>query len=215
MGNPKDDIFKGRIGLRLFAENFHGLTAELVQWRFDPEIRLMEKSRDKGRILSFVKGLRLSARIIYLLRPILSSQNLEVSWGHLIDDNGVSCSPECDIIIHRPGYFHEWNGSQNPVMNFKFIESRNAVAVISCKSYTTSIDKDYCKDFIRYNLNKIYLLAECCPQEAIERLKKQALMSGYKGFYYLYAIDNKSETFKTDENIYIDLLKEVKSLASS
>ena len=70
-------------------------------------------------------------------------------------------------------------------MNFKFIESRKALAVISCKSYAKSIDKDYCNDFKKYSLDNIFLIAECCASTAIANLKKQAEESGYKGFYYL------------------------------
>ena len=165
MSKPEPKITKGHMELRLRTEPFLGLTEELVQWRLDPNIRLMDTTKDKGRILGFVKGLRLSARILYILRTIVSSQKLEVSWGHLVDDYGKSCSPECDIIIHRPGYILEWNGSSNPIMNFKFIQSRNALAVVSCKSYAKSIDKDYCINFKKYNLENIFLIHHFRPYE--------------------------------------------------
>ena len=212
MSRSEPTFTKGHIGLRLSTEKFYGLTEELVRWRLDPQIRLMDKTREKGRILGFVKGLRLSARILYILRNIVSGRNLEVSWGHLIDDYGKSCSPECDIIIHRPGYFHEWNGSSDPIMNFKFIESRNALAVISCKSYAKSIDKDYCNDFKKYSLYNIFLVVECCPSAAVANLKRQAKESGYKGFYYLYALDDGSGTYNVDERIYIDFIETIQSL---
>ena len=212
MSRSGPTITKGHMGLRLSTEKFYGLTEELVQWRLDPQIRLMDRTMDKGRILGFVKGLRLSARILYILRNIVSAQNLEVSWGHLIDDYGNSCSPECDIIIHRPGYLHEWNGSSNPIMNFKFIESRKALAVISCKSYAKSIDKEYCINFRKYNLHNIFLIAECCPSTAIGNLKEQAEGSGYKGFYYLYALNDEAGTYKVDENVYIEFIEAIQSL---
>ena len=81
--------------------------------------------------------------------------NALVSWGHLVDDNGESCSPECDIIIHRPGYYHRWNGDESPIINFKFIECSEALAVISCKSQTNSVDKGYCKAFAKYILDTV------------------------------------------------------------
>ena len=212
MSRSGPTITKGHMGLRLSTEKFYGLTEELVKWRFDPQILLMDKTMEKGRILGFVKGLRLSARILYILRNIVSTRNLEVSWGHLIDDYGKSCSPECDIIIHRPGYLHEWNGSSNPIMNFKFIESRNALAVISCKSYAKSIDKDYCNDFKKYSLDNIFLIVECCPSTAIANLKRQAEEYGYKGFYYLYALNDEAGTYDVDERIYIDFIEAIQSL---
>ncbi len=212
MSKIHSSTLKGRMELRLKTEPFFGLMQELAQWRLDPRIRLMDSTKDKGRMLGFVKGLRLSARILYILRTIVSSKNLEVSWGHLVDDSGESCSPECDIIIHKPGHILEWNGTSNPIMHFKFIEAKNAVAVISCKSYAKSVDKNYCEDFKKYKLENIFLMAECCPIKSIENLKKNALESGYKGFYYLYTLDDDTEDIQWDENIYIDFIEAINAL---
>lgn len=212
MSKAESSILKGRMELRLRTEPFFGLTEELVKWRLDPQIRLMDAKKDKGRILGFVKGLRLSARILYILRTIISSKDLEVSWGHLVDESGESCSPECDIIIHKPGHILEWNGSSNPIMNFKFIEAKNAIAVVSCKSYAKSVDKNYCEGFLKYNLKSIFLMVECCHINAVENLKNNALESGYKGFYYLYAMNDDTGEILRDEKNYIDFIEAIQSL---
>ena len=206
---------EGRMATNLITEDFKGLSNKLWQWRSDTEIQLMDKKRQRGRVLGFVKGLRLSAEIAYLVRTIVSTENLQVSWGHLINERGSSCSPECDIIIHRSGYFQQWNGSSDPIMNFKFIEAKNAIAVISCKSFTADIDKKYCEDFHEYGLKNIFLVAECCRPGSVKRLKRQAKEAGYKGFYYLYTYKENDFSFGQDENVYIEFFKDIKKVVSS
>ena len=206
---------EGSMAKRLITEEFYGLSDKLWQWRSDPAIQLMDKERQRGRILGFVKGLRLSAQVAYLVRQIISTDGLEVSWGHLINDRGSSCSPECDIIIHRPGCLQHWNGSNDPIMSFKFIQSKNAVAVISCKSYTRSVDKQYCDEFHEYGLKNIFLVAECCSPSSVERLKKEAKDEGYKGFYYLYSFKKNSSVRLQDESVYLDFYNDIKKVVSS
>ena len=93
----------GRMARRLRLGGFHSLVDELIQWNIDPEIVEMQKNKDPGLILPFVKGLRLSARLVYIIRDHLSCLPLQVSWGHLLSPNGDSCSPECDVIVHQQG----------------------------------------------------------------------------------------------------------------
>ena len=212
MGKAKSKNLDGKIANCLATEDFVGLSEKLVKWRLDPIIKLMDTNRTKGRILGFVKGLRLSAQIAYLIRTIVSSEDVEVNWGHLIDDDGNSCSPECDIIIHRQGHFQKWNGTEKPIMDFKFIESKNALAVISCKSWAKSIDKEYCKDFIKYNLKNIFLFAEGCNPSSIDRLKEQAVAAGYKDFFYLHTID-KSGVIERDTNVYLEFIQAMKNVS--
>ena len=100
----------GRLATQLYLQEFHSLQEELSQWRVDPQIQEMERESPGGVILGFVKGLRLSARLIYAIREHLSTFGLEVDWGHLLTEEGDSCSPECDIIIHLPGWERRWNG---------------------------------------------------------------------------------------------------------
>jgi len=108
------------LGKGLRTEQLRGLAEELHSIRDYPPIVSKGDGRYEGAILGFVKGLRLSARIIYYLREQLSDMNYEISWGHLLNDSEASCSPECDIIIHKKGHLRQWNGSKDPIMNFCF-----------------------------------------------------------------------------------------------
>ncbi|MFQ5821494.1 MAG: hypothetical protein ACE5I5_16040, partial [Candidatus Heimdallarchaeota archaeon] len=114
----------------LYESRYNGLIGDFSTWRVDDFIRQMEADRCKGRILPFVRGLRLSAHLIYTIREILSGTELEANWGHLLDEEGNYCSAECDIIIHLRGHYMRWNGSIDPIMDFRFIEQQNAIAVI-------------------------------------------------------------------------------------
>lgn len=212
MGKRRESTTSGAMGRRLSIEDFDGLTHKLAKWRLDPDLRLMEAKREKGRILAFVKGLRLSAEVAYLVRQCISGLRAEVSWGHLVDDKGESCSPECDVIIHHPGCLRRWNGrAKEPIMDFKFIECSRALAVISCKSLAT-VDKAYCKPFADYGLTDVLLFAECCQAGKEASLKKQALAAGYRGFYYLYTLDG--DTVRQDEQVYLDFTEMVRTLVS-
>jgi len=214
MSSCSTRALQGAMGSLLYLEDFYALAEKLYKWRVHPVINTMEREKDKGRILGFVKGLRLSAEIAYIIRSILSSEDVEVNWGHLLDKKGESCSPECDIIIHRRGHIQQWDGGEKPIMDFRFIECSQALAVISCKSYARSIDKKYCEYFSKYNLKNILLFAECCTPSSVERLKEQAKERGYKGFYYLYTID-KNGVIAQDERMYIDFIENIKKIATS
>lgn len=211
MGATKSIDLRGGIGNCLETEEFWGLSEKLIRWRLNPDIRLMDTNRTKGRILGFVKGLRLSTQIVYLIRNIVSSEDVEVNWGHLIDENRNSCSPECDIIVHKKGHMQRWNGTENPIMDFRFIESKQTLAVISCKSQIRSVDKEYCKNFHKYNMKNIFLFAECCRPKAIDRLKTQADDAGYKGFFHLYTLDKKN-IIDRDENVYLEFIQAIKDV---
>ena len=214
MSADNSSVLSGAMGKILSTEDFESLANKLAKWRLDPSIKLMESKKSKGRILCFVKGLRLSAEIAYLIRNIISTGNIEVNWGHLIDDKGESCSPECDIILHQPGQIQRWNGSDRPIMDFKFIERKNALGIVSCKSLTRSIDKEYCKDFQKYKMKNIFLFVECCNAKSVDRLKKQAKAAGYKGFYYLYSIE-KGGYINIDDNVYINFIKKIQALSNT
>jgi hypothetical protein len=195
----------GVVELNLRTEDFFALAEKLSKWKLDPGIRLM----NTGKILGFIQGLRLSAELAYIIRKIVSPYPLHVSWGHLVDENGMSCSPECDIIIHKPGFIQEWNGSTKPIMNFKFIQCTSALAVISCKSFIHSVDKAYCQNFAKYNLKNMFLFAECCKPRAVARLKAQASAAGYKGFFYLYTFETKQSIINRDSQIYEQFIEGV------
>lgn len=172
----------------LQEERFIHIFHELSEWRIDPFIRQLETGRKKGGRFPFARGLRLSAQLIYAVREILSGTNLTANWGQLIDERGISCSNECDVIIHRKGHIRQWNGDNEPVMDFKFIEQQNAIAIISCKSFLKSgnIEKQYCalmKPFVK----KVWLFAECCEPRNIDRIRANTLKFGYERFWYLYS----------------------------
>jgi hypothetical protein len=177
---------------------------------------MMEKRKAEGRVLAFVRGLRLSAHLIYATRNALSRTELEADWGHIVDDEGLKCSPECDVVIHRRGHRGRWNGSSEPVMDFKFIDSRDAVAVISCKSYLRSIGRDYRqygRKVGRY-ARELWLFAECCPPTAVACLRERAREAGYRKFWYLYTWDGES-SIQPNQEAWFDFLKSVKALGST
>jgi len=77
-------------------------------------------------------------------------------------------------------------------MDFKFVLGQDAVAVISCKSYLTSIrrvDAEYCRRVHRH-VNNVWLFAECCPKTALDHLRQKAKEAGYQKLWYLYTWDD-------------------------
>ena len=159
----------GALGQHLEMERFHGLAASLAEWRTNAELTKLEVQKGSGLVLGFVKGLRLSAQLVYILRGRLASTGLEVDWGHLLGPEGNPCSPECDVIIHNSGYHEQWNGPRgvgHPVMDFKFIKCTETVAVVSCKSMAENIDTEYAKKLKPY-IKKILLFAECCSASKV------------------------------------------------
>jgi hypothetical protein len=130
----------------------------------------------------------------------------------LLDVSGEYCSPECDVIIHKPGSHTRWNGSEKPVMDFRFIKCSEALAVISCKSFTVGVDRRYCQELRRY-VKRVWLFAECCRPNAVDRLTKKAKQAGYSGFWYLYTWDGSSPISPNPES-WLDFLKALRNLAS-
>jgi len=183
---PRSRNATGTLGRTLRFADFEALFGELKIWR-TPELERLEQEKGSGLVLGFVKGLRLSAGLIYALRRVVANRGLKVHWGHLLNPSRDSCSPECDVIIHS-GYYQEWNGHDKPVMDFKFIECAKAVAVISCKSWTSKIDVDYPAKLKPY-VRTVFLFSECCAPSRLTRLRKQAVKAGYRGFACLYTYD--------------------------
>lgn len=142
--------------------------------------------RYSGHILGFVKGLRLSAKLIYFLRKCLSGKSLDVSWGHIINTTTGDCSPECDVIIHSPGYYEKWNGGDKPVMDFSFIESHMVKAVVSCKSIVASFDESYPDQLKILGIDTVYVFGECCSKSNYSNLRQKAQAHGYKDFWVSY-----------------------------
>jgi hypothetical protein len=157
-----------------------------------PPITKREDGKYEGDILGFVRGLRLSARVLYFLREHLSETGLEVSWGHLLNEQQQSCSPECDIIVHEQGVVRRWNGFKDPVMNFSFVKASKVRFVVSCKSLLSSVDADYPATLKQFGVSKIFLFAESCDESHVERLRKKAVQSGYAGMWCLYTTNKKN-----------------------
>jgi hypothetical protein len=191
-----------KFGKSLRVEQLIGLKEELQKLRHHPPLVQRSDGKYEGDILGFVRGLRLSARVIYFLRERLSDTDLQINWGHLLDPNEDSCSRECDVVIHVRGHVRKWNGTDKPIMEFTFIEAAHARAVVSCKSTLKSIDKDYPKDLKKYGVKNIFLFAECCAEADYPRLRKAAKKAGYRGLWCLY-LTRGSAFFETDESMYV------------
>jgi hypothetical protein len=192
----------------LRTAGLHALSGELQAWRSAVDLRALEASRGSALVLPFVRGLRLSARLVYVLRKDLSWSGLEVDWGHLLDDRGASCSPECDIIIHRTGLVERWDGDSQAVMDFKFVQRKLAVAVVSCKSLVDAIDRDYVRKLRPY-VGHIFLFAECCAPTRVTSLKRRAREAGYAGFGYLYTFDEATSECVNDQKAWLAFLDAV------
>jgi len=199
------------LGQKLIYSDFENLAVELTGWRTDPELSEAERIKGSGLVLGFVKGLRLSARLIYALRKSLSEFPVDVDWGHLLDLNEDSISPECDIIVHHKGIIQEWNGSNKPVMDFKFIQCNHAIAIINCKSHLTSIDKTYYSRLKPY-VEHILLFAECCTLGKTEALKRRAQKVGYTGLWHLYSFERDTGTAVNEPKEWKDFLITLKKI---
>lgn len=206
------DPHSGHTGRLLCEEPFWRMYGDFTHWRIDPFIRRLEAKKQRGRILPFVRGLRLSAHLIYSVREILEGTGLTADWGHLLDERNNFCSCECDVIIHHEGYIGRWNGREKPIMDFRFIEQQKAIAVISCKSYLRSgdLDKKYC-ELMKPFVKKIWLFAECCGPRSAESVEKKALRFGYKKFWYLYKWSKQTDP-KPNRNGWNKFVKEVRKL---
>jgi hypothetical protein len=185
---------------------------ELQAWRTSPGLKLLEAAKGSALVLPFVKGLRLSALLIYNLREELSATGLEVDWGHLLDAKDQSCSPECDIIIHRKGHIDQWNGNKRPVMHFKFVRCDHAVAVISCKSFAKrrDVDAGYVRRLRPY-IKHVFFVAECCAPAQVKSLRTKARDAGYAGFGYLYTFHVKTSECVKNDRAWLRFLDAVKS----
>ncbi len=191
-----------RFGRNLKYGKLLELATEFQSMRLSPPDVTIKKGSRAGEILAFIRGLRLSARVIYVLRDLLSGRGLEVSWGHLLDNKGACCSPECDIIIHDEGYVQRWNGgADSPVMDFRFIEARKARVVLSCKSTLTDLDRRYPPCLKQFGIKKVFLFAERCDEESFSSLRRRAKEAGYLGLGCLYFTSKRGASTKTDETL--------------
>lgn len=199
------------------AETYNTIKGQLLNYRLDPFIREMEKKEgaDKGLIFPFARGLRFSCLLIYAIREALSGSDLEVNWGQIIGDGGLVLSGECDIIIHKKGHVKKWNGSDNGnhVMDFRFINKGNAVAVISCKSYLTksTIETEYCTNMLKY-VKRVWLFAECCGPESVDLIKEESKKIGYENFWHLYTWSRTTDDTVEDIKGWLHFIETIKTL---
>lgn len=184
------------------TQGLWNIAVDLYGLKEHPPLRRRDDGTYEGEILSFVKGLRISAQLIYFIRDCLSENGCDVSWGHILNDEGQSCSPECDVIIHN-GHVRKWNGSAvGQVMDFRFVRAKKVRAVVSCKSNVTSIEEAYPAQLRDYGVERVFLFGECCSQSNYENLKQKALTAGYAGFWCAYFTSSKIEGPIRDESVY-------------
>ena len=93
----KYSVLQGAMGSLLCLEDFYALAEKLYSWRCNPVINTKESNKDKGRILGFVKGLRLSAEIAYIIRSILSSEDYKGVIFNFTTDNLTITTTNPDI----------------------------------------------------------------------------------------------------------------------
>lgn len=199
-------------------EKYYKIIAGMSNYRIDNFIREAEakEGSNKGVILSFVRGLRLSSLLTYQIRQFLDGSELTANWGHIIDENNTFCSRECDIIIHSkniPLYQWDGDGAGNHIMDFRFIPYSAARVVISCKSYltTAAIEEDYCLDMLKY-VDRVWLFSECCGPQSDEKIEERAKEIGYEDFWFLYKWNRgKNELTETPE-VWDKFVESVKAL---
>ncbi len=173
--------------------DFQEIFGQLTTWRLDDYYSYLESGKRKGRVLPFARGLRFSARLIYIIRDKLSDPNLYASWGQVISKDEKRLSSECDIIIHRRGVDRKWNGNKNPVMDYSFVEQDDARIIISCKSYIrkNDVEKEYAEEVLPY-VPRLWLFAECCGPRSAGSINTTAKSYGYEHFWYLYNYSKKT-----------------------
>ena len=201
----------------LNKQQYNSIKGHLETYRLDTFMRTLDKNqtKNKGAILPFIRGLRFSALLIYEIRKALNGTQLNVTWGHILDENGDYCSSECDIIIYKGSYFARWNGSgdNESVMDFRFIEKENAIAVISCKSFlrTADIEVDYCENMKKY-VDKVWLFAECCGPKSGKNIEKAAKTIGYEHYWHLYTWNRTTDDIEDCLDEWVHFLDTLKSL---
>lgn len=208
------ETHQGPTGKLLCSGPFWGMYGDFKTWRMDDFQERLRKAKGKsGQILSFVRGLRLSAQLVYAIRQLVIQHGLTADWGHILDDGGEYVSNECDVIIYKKDHFlHRWNGYDGSIMDFKFIEKSEALVVVSCKSYiqTGTVDEKYCEAMKPY-IDKIWLFAECCGPKSGEKIRQKALEFGYEYFWYLYDWSKSKDSKPNIDgwNHFVDTVKNI------
>jgi len=190
------------------------LHADLQQFRLaDYQADRLEAS--VPRMLPYIRGLYFSAGLIYAIRKIIPSSQVQANWGHVLRAGSMTCSPECDVILHSQCH-SRWNGyHERPVMDFAFVSPTNTLAVISCKSFVrwpSDVDSEYAKDLKRHKVKRVWLFAECCPPRSSDRIAARAKAAGYEHFFHLYTMDAKTGAAKPSEESWRAFVSAVRRL---
>ena len=98
----------------------------------------------------------------------------------------------------------KWNGSEKPIMLFKFIEVAHTRAVVSCKSHLTTIDVHYPKALKKFGVKKIFLFAESCSITSFDTLRKRAKAAGYADLCCLYFTGPRGTLEEVNEKLWMD-----------
>ena len=187
-------------------QRFHDLYERLTTWRiFRGPYEL------KRGVLPFVQGLRFQALLIYTIRKMMKGR-LDAGWGVIRDEQLLS--PECDIIIHRPGACEAWNGGDSyggPVMDFRFVKRQDAMCVISCKSLLTEVDAEYAEKVCPFT-KRVWLFSECCRGPSVERQRTRAESAGYHKMWYLYRVDKEVKPVARNEKGWYDFVRTLHKL---
>lgn len=200
----------------LQIQEYESIFSGFQFWNMNDFIKQINANKNKGGVLAFVRGLRLSAQLIYSIRGVLSERpDLDVNWGHILDDNNTFCSRECDIIIHKKGEIQKWNGRHGCVMDFRFIRKSNAIAIVSCKSYVTSnvinSEKQYCKEMKAF-VKKVWMFGECCSPTSVDTLKATAVNVGFDKFWCAYTFNKRTSEIDPLHADWLDFIEEIKSI---
>jgi len=200
-------------GTLLDHEGLAVLHRRLVDFRL---ASLHDDGSQERRMLYFVQGLRFSAELIYVIRALLPSKQVEAHWGHILRGDDILCSPECDIILHRDGKRGRWNGDhKDPVFDFWFVKPEAVSAVISCKSMIRSpsdVDDEFCLSLRGHGVGRIWLFAECCDCTRVDSIAARAKRAGYDRFFHLYTLDSKTGTDTPSKTSWDAFAKAVREL---
>ncbi len=98
-------------------------------------------------------------------------------------------------------------------MDFRFIELRKVLAVISCKSYFSGVsqeDINYCKRLNPYlKGKKFWLFAECIPKGKEKAIDKKVKNIGHDKLWYLYTWDDDNLQPEEDRRLWQNFFNEI------
>jgi len=196
----------------LVRELYGTICGKLDGYRLDSDAFEARKG-----ILPFVRGLRFSSLLIYQIRKILNRGAWTASWGMIVDENSGAHSPECDIVVHKNGCVHAWDGGDDvggPVMDFRFVSKTDAVLVISCKQMVSSITAEIRKHAASLStfVPRTWLFAERCEKRKINNLGKRSKAGGYGEFFFLYSFEQGLIGYEYNEKNwlrFVDVLRQV------